>query len=240
MINTALYTLHQVGWVHRDVSNGNILVLGDDVKLADLEYAKRVRHDEPPHAGIRTVSWISMQPRWYLNKDHQGTEDFMSVEVLSQTYCFGQMEKIPPVKPSHKTMAEYDRLTRKVAPVRGPGGRTPTQEQSTIPARGWFYNPLHDLESILWLFVRQLLFRDHYIQWPPADTSSRPTSTKKMIHSTCRPRNLESTGLDDSQRTLPSATHSSFHAKIASVLYGIRSAWYNNSTSTPYILSYIG
>lgn len=58
ILHTALYTLHEVGWVHRDVSNGNILVLGDHVKLADLEYAKRVQRDDVPHAGIRTVSKI--------------------------------------------------------------------------------------------------------------------------------------------------------------------------------------
>lgn len=40
----ALEVLHKVGWVHRDISIGNILVARSDdgavVKLADLEYAK--------------------------------------------------------------------------------------------------------------------------------------------------------------------------------------------------------
>ena len=40
--DTALELLIKLGWVHRDVSIGNILWHNDDGKLADLEYAKRV------------------------------------------------------------------------------------------------------------------------------------------------------------------------------------------------------
>lgn len=52
----ALHALHNLGWVHRDISTGNILLFGEQVKLGDLEYAKRITIDEPAHAGIRTVS----------------------------------------------------------------------------------------------------------------------------------------------------------------------------------------
>ena len=51
----ALTVLHTLGWVHRDVSSGNILVVDDGVKLADLEYAKR-EGDTSLH-GIRTVRY---------------------------------------------------------------------------------------------------------------------------------------------------------------------------------------
>ena len=36
----ALYLLYACGWFHGDISPGNILVYGDFVKMADLEYAK--------------------------------------------------------------------------------------------------------------------------------------------------------------------------------------------------------
>ena len=49
----ALKTLHMLGWVHRDVSSGNVLIVNDGAKLADLEYAKR-EGDKSLH-GIRTV-----------------------------------------------------------------------------------------------------------------------------------------------------------------------------------------
>lgn len=43
------------GWVDRDISAGNILLLPDTntAKLADLEYAKRL--DDMSPKGIRTV-----------------------------------------------------------------------------------------------------------------------------------------------------------------------------------------
>ena len=51
-----LSLLHNLGWVHRDVSSGNILVVDGHVKIADLEYAKH-ESDFFPH-GVRIVRWI--------------------------------------------------------------------------------------------------------------------------------------------------------------------------------------
>ncbi|CCL99699.1 uncharacterized protein FIBRA_01720 [Fibroporia radiculosa] len=62
--------LHEAGWVHRDLSTGNILVLNGKVRLADFEYAKRLDESSPSH-DIRT-----------------GTADFMSIEVDDQDYFF--------------------------------------------------------------------------------------------------------------------------------------------------------
>lgn len=50
-----LKALHEIGWVHRDVSSGNILTDGDVVKLADLEYAKKIGKTTGGHHEIRTV-----------------------------------------------------------------------------------------------------------------------------------------------------------------------------------------
>ncbi|CCM06342.1 uncharacterized protein FIBRA_08597 [Fibroporia radiculosa] len=62
--------LHEAGWVHRDLSTGNILVLNGNIRLADFEYAKRLDESSSSH-DIRT-----------------GTADFMSVEVDDQDYFF--------------------------------------------------------------------------------------------------------------------------------------------------------
>jgi serine/threonine protein kinase len=55
---TALQLLRKLGWVHRDVSVGNILSYKGEAKLADLEYAKRVG-DGKSHE-MRTASRSSM------------------------------------------------------------------------------------------------------------------------------------------------------------------------------------
>ncbi len=49
----ALVAMHVSGWVHRDVSATNILVVNDRAKIGDLEYAKREKQDA--HHNIRTV-----------------------------------------------------------------------------------------------------------------------------------------------------------------------------------------
>ncbi|CCL98316.1 uncharacterized protein FIBRA_00310 [Fibroporia radiculosa] len=64
-----LQRLHEAGWVHRDISLGNVLERDGVVKLADFEYAKRL--DGTSQHEIRT-----------------GTADFMAVEVDEQNYIF--------------------------------------------------------------------------------------------------------------------------------------------------------
>lgn len=103
----------------------------------------------------------------------------MSVEVRSRKYHFRKMKRIPAVQARRRTMKEIDQRSRNApsAPEsRGVEGGEEEEEQFTGTTGVWFYNPLHDLESILWLFVRQLLFQDHYVQWSSTKTSSQPTS----------------------------------------------------------------
>ena len=40
-MNPALNQLHSVGWVHRDFTPGNIIVVGTTTKISDFEFAKR-------------------------------------------------------------------------------------------------------------------------------------------------------------------------------------------------------
>lgn len=39
-----LRELHSIGWLHRDISSGNLLLFNNNIKLADLEYAKNMSH----------------------------------------------------------------------------------------------------------------------------------------------------------------------------------------------------
>ncbi|KAI6110909.1 hypothetical protein EDD16DRAFT_1522009 [Pisolithus croceorrhizus] len=71
----ALQFLHSVGWVHRDVSGGNVLRWDNLGKLADLEYAKHMNSNASHE--VRT-----------------GTLDFMACEVEAQKHLFIQPKAI--------------------------------------------------------------------------------------------------------------------------------------------------
>ncbi|KAJ3543490.1 hypothetical protein NM688_g5849 [Phlebia brevispora] len=67
-ICTALKLLHQAGWVHRDISLGNIMLdESGHARLMELEYAKPMGDETIPDLRI-------------------GTSPFMSAEVVSQMY----------------------------------------------------------------------------------------------------------------------------------------------------------
>lgn len=69
--NLALIVMFVANWVHRDVSTGNILFLGKDVKaqgkLSDLEYAKEFQLASPSSTDPKTVR-VS-QFFWYFIAD---------------------------------------------------------------------------------------------------------------------------------------------------------------------------
>ncbi|GJE97364.1 hypothetical protein PsYK624_135800 [Phanerochaete sordida] len=159
----ALKILHKYGWVHRDISSGNILVVANTAKLADVEYAKR-ETDDSTH-NIRT-----------------GTLFFMATEVELREYRYDR-------RPSKTTRASSSRITLPDIPEEedstdddeGPSDDEPeTQtpnakyivfdesssddepedghnDDDLLPvvqqrgARIFRHNPLHDLESVLWL-----------------------------------------------------------------------------------------
>lgn len=51
-----LELVHRAGWVHRDISSGNIFISKTGVvKLGDFEYAKRLRSTGEEDGDIRTV-----------------------------------------------------------------------------------------------------------------------------------------------------------------------------------------
>ncbi|KAF9233709.1 hypothetical protein BU15DRAFT_53550 [Melanogaster broomeanus] len=66
----ALKWLHGAGWVHRDISSGNVMRYNHQGLIVDLEYAKRMNSSDPSH-DVRT-----------------GTADFMACEVEAQRYLF--------------------------------------------------------------------------------------------------------------------------------------------------------
>ncbi|KAJ3791954.1 hypothetical protein GGU11DRAFT_19121 [Lentinula aff. detonsa] len=65
----ALQFIHSAGWVHRDISGGNLYYYNHGGLIGDLEYAKKV--EDQSHHNVRT-----------------GTPHFMASEALSNRYLF--------------------------------------------------------------------------------------------------------------------------------------------------------
>ncbi|GJE95027.1 hypothetical protein PsYK624_112060 [Phanerochaete sordida] len=174
-----LRVLHKCGWVHRDISAGNVLIVDGVAKLADVEYAKR-ETDDTTHS-VRT-----------------GTAFFMAVEVNSRDYNFDEAPAaLHNIREEDESGDESDgarggddsdddsepetEATRKArlddnAPV---PSRKPKRKPSddVLPALGgnhtrvFRHNPIHDLESVLWLGL-YIVFCSILIRFDDADEVS--------------------------------------------------------------------
>ncbi|KAI0086025.1 hypothetical protein BDY19DRAFT_996211 [Irpex rosettiformis] len=152
----ALRTMHKSGWVHRDVSSGNILIVDGVVKISDLEYAKNM-NDGSPHS------------------ERPGTALFMSIEAGFHEYKFGGGGGVEASDVSVTPLSTFEKLLK--GNLYSEDGIEDTT-RSWVPAKPSFptkspvfrYNPLHDIESIWWLLVYLLLYRPPVIK---GDTETR-------------------------------------------------------------------
>ncbi|KAF9511827.1 hypothetical protein BS47DRAFT_1467753 [Hydnum rufescens UP504] len=96
---TALQLLRKLGWIHRDVSIGNILSCNSRAKLEDLEYAKKM--EDTASDGMPVASRIILTMP-------QGTMDFMFIEVASQLFL--PPPPPPPLPLPHPDFDERFRL----------------------------------------------------------------------------------------------------------------------------------
>ncbi|KAF9806331.1 hypothetical protein IEO21_08711 [Rhodonia placenta] len=145
-----LLILHELGWVHRDISIGNLLgfIINGVLycKLSDLEYAKPM--DDRLGHEIRT-----------------GTRSFMSVEVNDMEYCFlpseSQEANADGAKPfpSVANPTQDQMKSIELAIDRAESMRCGNPEKIVVPIRKvgpivpFRYNPLHDIESLWWVAI---------------------------------------------------------------------------------------
>ena len=119
---TALEIMHMLGYVHRDVSAGNILFWEDRGILSDLESAKKTT-DLSTHE-VRTVCLLPCRvlhtPRSLFH--NKGTNQYESVEVRQQRYLFRYK--------NYDEDGNYD-------------------EVEVLPP--FKFNCIHDLESVWWI-----------------------------------------------------------------------------------------
>ncbi|KAJ7094044.1 hypothetical protein B0H15DRAFT_150986 [Mycena belliarum] len=111
----ALKILSDLGYVHRDISPGNICAVDGRGKVFDLEFLKAFR-DEGVVPGLGQD--IHAGPR----EEKTGSALFAAAEVERNVYCFN---------------TPADRVARPV----------------------FRHNPLHDLESTLWIAIHTLVCR---------------------------------------------------------------------------------
>ncbi|KAI0086085.1 hypothetical protein BDY19DRAFT_996268 [Irpex rosettiformis] len=137
----SLLHLSGCGWVHRDVSTGNIMYHreSDKWKLSDVEFAKRLDF-ELAHE-IRT-----------------GTANFMAVEVDKGRYLYRTTPDVPEV-PDRKR-GDVKVIAKRMNQRRcgnSPAPRKDKEDPSTFiestPKQPFHYNPTHDLESLWWIGV---------------------------------------------------------------------------------------
>ncbi|CAE6522655.1 unnamed protein product [Rhizoctonia solani] len=125
-----LHAIHLSGYVHRDVSSGNIMLVPASGALdrrgviMDLEYAKEITDPSAPR-DVRT-----------------GTLAFMATEVASmEHHRLGSLRKKPKMLDLASLKQAWKNETTKFNPL--------------PPFR---HNPLHDMESIWWLCTWTILY----------------------------------------------------------------------------------
>ncbi|KAL1660405.1 hypothetical protein GGF50DRAFT_63256 [Schizophyllum commune] len=137
-VSYALFILHSVGFLYRDVSAGNILRYDDRGVLADLEYVKGV--DEVTTHCKRT-----------------GTADFTAVEVVDGVFLVtpdeGEAAPLMDDNGDEDDAEDDDSANKKDVSRQGP--TFITIDGRHVP---WRFRDAHDLESIYWVML-WLLFR---------------------------------------------------------------------------------
>ncbi|KAF4622215.1 hypothetical protein D9613_009193 [Agrocybe pediades] len=160
-----LQLMHCAGWVHRDISCGNILAYKADdrwqAKLSDLEYAKKF--------SPQTNDTESKDPK-------TGTPDFMPYEILKREYIRISDREVAAQNALAKKGKGPVELLKEEIYARGvksrgknsSGGQANTVNDSRKTSYTVAHNPQHDVESLFWLGLWTATLRvDHDVsrQW---------------------------------------------------------------------------
>ena len=141
--------------MHRDLSCGNVLVDAHGrTRLIDFEFAKMYANtDEPEFRVVGPLFIFCFAQRSHVG---QGPSSFMAVEVDGQDYYF---------EPGSSPPANIVKLLCKQFPLLDGDDVSGDETDATLLAHepirrslaSFFYNPLHDLES-LWLLTGYFTF----------------------------------------------------------------------------------
>ncbi|KAF8870635.1 hypothetical protein CPB85DRAFT_1569553 [Mucidula mucida] len=129
-----LNCLRLAGFVHRDISSGNCLVLKtsgrNQVKISDLEYARRYDVDSSQLAPLT------------------GTPGFMAVEYQKRHHSF-----LPQKNRHNSPPPEFETLSYSTVLAQALSDTPSLPDEIDPLGSTWFrFNFLHDVESVLWLY----------------------------------------------------------------------------------------
>ncbi|KAI9062842.1 hypothetical protein FKP32DRAFT_1676757 [Trametes sanguinea] len=208
-----LAILHLLGWVHRDISSGNILVIRGGSNqlrgmLTDFEYAKE--YEEYGAQGSRHMT-------------RTGTEYFMSVEVDSHQYLFapgGPTRIAVKNNPQPEPEQPKSRLSKLLTVAKDDIVRRPQAPSQLLPFR---YHPLNDWESLWWVSMYMVVDRIVEPRDMPKTRSidKQRQIARRLFYTSLERRNLFRPGPLPLDAQLQSVIHPAF-SEVLECLCGIR------------------
>ncbi|KAJ4001520.1 hypothetical protein F5050DRAFT_1803054 [Lentinula boryana] len=134
------------GWVHRDISSGNVCWFDDDHRgrIGDFEYATRMA-DRGRH-NVRTVPITCFPSR---------CSEPNVLSLLGNSVFHGSRDPGSQILGNRKLKdnahkkIDFDLVKKSVSKTR-----------VAVPIVPFAHNPLHDLESVWWIIVYALFFKD--------------------------------------------------------------------------------
>ncbi|KAJ3526586.1 hypothetical protein NM688_g8246 [Phlebia brevispora] len=143
-VSLALRDLHVAGWVHRDLSTGNVLLTANgDTLLADLELAKKM-HDGSKEGKVGTLPFIAIEAEL---QEYIHTDDCEEYPELMRKYPDEQ--------------AKFNEYLEEIRSNEAKKCTTSAQDSGFQEEYSYFrYNALHDVESLWWMAVYFILKRE--------------------------------------------------------------------------------
>ncbi|KAJ3552127.1 hypothetical protein NM688_g4317 [Phlebia brevispora] len=136
-----LEALYKCGWVHRDISVGNLLLFGDRAKIHGLEYAERVDDiAKRPHAVVGTYGFVAVEAQ-------QGRYIFLPRRLNRGKRSGEGPQASQKDKPTDKRVTRAKRKTPS----------SPRDESPPPQLPDFHYNALHDLQSLWWIAAYYLI-----------------------------------------------------------------------------------
>lgn len=145
-----LKCLHSAGWVHRDISMGNLLLCGDICKISDLEHA--LPYNDPNNLSHHEFKFVSLITPlfWPFSRakldTFQGTPAFMAVEIQMTSALY------PPIRDPSPMAETYEERVRQREEKAAQRKHRDEKDPSTSMF-AMHHNYLHDLESMYWLVL---------------------------------------------------------------------------------------